>query len=84
MFLQQKHYYNLTNILSEGIKNSLFNCEKLHLSKEDLKNDYTIAFISGALVEITIKYIINGKTDDLFIIEELLIALFVARYVNLT
>ncbi|ABX41330.1 hypothetical protein Cphy_0948 [Lachnoclostridium phytofermentans ISDg] len=70
--------------MSEGIKNSLFNCEKLHLSKEDLKNDYTIAFISGALVEITIKYIINGKTDDLFIIEELLIALFVARYVNLT
>lgn len=73
---------NLTEILSNGIKKSLLNCEKLLLSKEDLKNDYAIAFISGALVEITKKYIKNGKNDDLDIVEKLLVSLFEGRYLN--
>ncbi len=73
---------NLTEILGNGIKNSLLSCEKLSFSTEDLKNDYAISFISGALIEITNKYIKNGKVDDLDMIEQLLVELFEGKYLS--
>lgn len=73
---------NLTVILNTGIKEFLSTCPKLLPPNEDLKNDYAISFISGALIEITTMYIKNGKTDNLAIIETLLISLFEGRYLN--
>ena len=73
---------NLTEILGNGIRNSLLSCEKLSFSTENLKNDYAISFISGALVEITNKYIKNGKVDDLNVIEQLLVELFEGKYLS--
>lgn len=55
---------------------------KLLPPNEVLKNDYEISFISGALIEITTMYIKNGKTDNLVMIEALLISLFEGRYLN--
>lgn len=71
---------NLTEILSNGIKESLMSCDKLPISCNDLKNDYAIAFISGALVEIISTYIKKGKMDDLYMVENLLVSLFEGRY----
>ncbi|MGL5616795.1 MAG: TetR/AcrR family transcriptional regulator, partial [Sarcina sp.] len=67
---------NLLEILNKGLQESLFTCEVLAIDKDNLKNQYAIAFVSGALVEIANKYITNGSTDDLKVIEELLIDLF--------
>lgn len=74
---------NLTEILSNGLKKALLSCDKLFLINENLKNEYAIAFISGALVEITSKYIKDGETADLNKIEELLISLFEGKYFSL-
>lgn len=71
---------NLTEILNNGLKKALLSCEKILLTNENLKNEYAIAFICGALVEITKKYIKNGQIDDLNTIEDLLIELFEGKY----
>lgn len=74
---------NLTEIFNNGLKESLLCYDKLFFSNENLKNEYAIAFVSGALVEITSKYIKDGETADLNKIEELLISLFEGKYFSL-
>lgn len=74
---------NLTEVLENGIRNSLLSCEKLSFSTEDLKNDYAISFISSALVKITNKYIKNRKVDNLNMIEQLLVELFEGKYLSI-
>lgn len=67
---------NLTEILGSGISESLNACDKFLVGIDKKKKEYILAFISGALVEMTNKYIKDDQKDDLKMIENLLVELF--------